>query len=85
MSFTEGVARMKRGDLVTLSAYGKQVKRASWIEHDDVGVITRLISYKNYVGYESCEYEVHWIKSRNKTRRWHHNRLNQRSDLKYAR
>tara|TARA_B100000214_G_C23874110_1_gene584068 strand:+ start:499 stop:741 length:243 start_codon:yes stop_codon:yes gene_type:complete len=75
---------MKRGDLVMLSAYGKQVKRASWIEHDDVGIITRVIMYKIGVGVDGTEYEVHWIKSRNKVRRWQHNRLNHRSDLKYA-
>ena len=75
---------MKRGDLVVLSAYGKKVKRAEWIQHDDVGIITRILPYKNYIGHDGCEYEVHWLKSRNSIRRWHHNRLNQRSDLKYA-
>ena len=75
---------MKKGDLVMLSAYGKRVGRASWIEHDDVGIITRVIMFKKGIGVEGTEYEVHWNKSRGKVRRWHHNRLNQRSDLKYA-
>jgi hypothetical protein len=83
MNSMEGIEKMKKGDLVMLSAYGKQVQRASWIEHDDVGIVTRVIMFKKGVGVEGTEYEVHWNKSRT-ILGWYHNRLNQRSDLKYA-
>lgn len=33
---------MKVGDLVTLSAYGKKVKRAGWVRDGDVGVIKEI-------------------------------------------
>ena len=78
---------MKIGDLVALSAYGKRVKRAAWIEHNDVGIIKRVLPYKKAVGVDGCEYEVHWCNSlwsRDGYYAWDHNRLNQRSDLKYA-
>ena len=33
---------MKVGDLVTLSAYGKKVKRTGWIKDGDIGIIQEL-------------------------------------------
>ncbi len=79
----EGTETMKIGDLVSLSAYGKQRKRAEWISRDDVGLIVREVSYKN--GWPP-DYEVRWLKSdwNSLSRRWHYERHNTRADLKYA-
>ena len=84
MSFMEE-NQMRIGDLVELSAYGKKVKRASWINTNDVGIITKIVRYKNYQGDQSEEYLIFWRDSRSNPRRWAHERHNQRSDLKYAR
>ncbi len=32
---------MKVGDLVTLSAYGKKVKRTGWVKEGDVGIVIK--------------------------------------------
>ena len=39
---------MQVGDLVTLSSYGKKVKRTGWIKDGDVGIIKRLLPYGAY-------------------------------------
>ena len=70
---------MKVGDLVTLSAYGKSVKRASWIGDDNFGLIIKVVPWGR-VG--DCDYIVRWQKP-TLNRRWHHERYNQRKDLKY--
>ena len=79
----EGTETMKIGDLVSLSAYGKQRKRAEWINRDDVGLIVKTISTAS--GWPP-DYEVRWMKSNwsTLTRRWHFERYNTRTDLKYV-
>ena len=74
---------MKVGDLVRLSSYGKQRKRAGWIKHDDVGIIVKKTGYMRYPD----EYLVEWQRSdwRTAFRRWTHERHNVRADLRYAR
>lgn len=49
---------MKIGDLVTLSAYGKKVKRTGWIKEGDVGII---INCKSMAGW--IDYKVMWSQS----------------------
>lgn len=39
---------MQVGDLVTLSSYGKKVKRTGWIKDGDVGIVKRLLPYGAY-------------------------------------
>lgn len=39
---------MKVGDLVTLSSYGKKIKRTGWVKNGDVGVIKALGAYGTY-------------------------------------
>ncbi len=74
--------RMKIGDLVELSAYGRQRKRADWIERGDIGIITRLVQYNSGYG---PDYIVNWVKSDHaKTKRWSFERANSRKDLKYV-
>ena len=79
----EGVKKMKIGDLVRLSAYGKSIKRAEWIDPNDVGLIIRIIKYSSpeYPPY----YEVKWRSSNYGPKRyWHWQRTNTRADLKYV-
>jgi hypothetical protein len=33
---------VKAGDLVTLSSYGKRVKRTGWVKEGDVGIIKKV-------------------------------------------
>ena len=75
---------MKIGDLVTLSAYGKKMKRAEWIEPGDVGIISKIRYWKAGNTPTACDYFVHWRKSDIKARYWHYERHNQRKDLKYV-
>ena len=78
---------MNVGDLVRLSAYGKQLRRSAWIKHDEVGIIVRKID--NFPGTYDPTYRVQWVKSDYKKRRkvyyWDARRDNDRKDLKYAR
>ena len=80
----EGTGIMKIGDLVKLSAYGKQRKRAGWIEKDDIGLIVKLIKYDR--GHWPDDYQVRWTRSDwlNTRRRWTHERNNTRRDLAYV-
>ena len=39
---------MQVGDLVTLSAYGKQRNRTGWVRHGDVGVIKNVGVWDTY-------------------------------------
>lgn len=79
---------MKVGDLVRLSAYGKQRKRAIWIDRDDVGIIVRVRSW----GSSGEDYRVKWVRSDYNERRgtagygsyWNWEEYNQRKDLMYA-
>ena len=74
---------MKVGDLVRLSAYGKQRKRASWIDPDDVGIVVKL---KHYSSNYPPEFRVKWVRSDyNRGYRWVHERDNHRKDLKHVR
>ena len=49
---------MKVGDLVTLSAYGKKIKRTGWVKEGDIGVITKC---KSVAGWDS--YTIMWNQS----------------------
>ena len=42
---------MQVGDLVTLSAYGKRVKRTGWIKDGDIGVITKTSTVSGWSSY----------------------------------
>tara|TARA_A100001011_G_C14165263_1_gene780032 strand:+ start:370 stop:606 length:237 start_codon:yes stop_codon:yes gene_type:complete len=46
---------MQVGDLVTLSAYGKKIKRTGWIKEGDVGIIKKVGPWSSY--------RVLWCKS----------------------
>tara|TARA_B100000282_G_scaffold276264_1_gene234235 strand:- start:254 stop:493 length:240 start_codon:yes stop_codon:yes gene_type:complete len=74
---------MKVGDLVTLSIYGSGVKRTSWVQIGDVGIVTKVL--KDWQG--NNKYAVRWVKSRFLTgiRSWHHALHFDRKDLKFAR
>ena len=42
---------MKVGDLVTLSAYGKKVKRTGWVKEGDIGIVVKdelRVGWTNY-------------------------------------
>ena len=74
---------MKVGDLVRLSAYGRQRKRAQWIGRDDVGLITRVVKYDNNNWPD--DFVVHWTKSEYRRHYpWGSERSNTRKDLKYV-
>ena len=49
---------MKVGDLVTLSAYGKKVKRTGWVKEDDIGII---IKHDTKCGW--ADYKIMWNQS----------------------
>tara|TARA_B100000963_G_scaffold360721_1_gene392726 strand:- start:125 stop:349 length:225 start_codon:yes stop_codon:yes gene_type:complete len=73
---------VKVGDLVTLSAHGKKLKRTSWVEPGDVGIL------KSVKGPGWVQYHVHWVKSDWERRRWTHFSCSHwfdRKDLKIAR
>ena len=81
--FVLGVKKMKVGDLVRLSAYGRARKRAEWIDRDDVGIIIKERIYSN--GEWPIEYQVLWSRSEwSRTRSWMFERSNTRKDLMYA-
>jgi len=72
---------MKVGDLVRLSAYGKDRRRADWIDSADVGII---VSEKVYDHYPN-DYIVQWTKSSwPPPHSWRYERCNPRKDLKYV-
>lgn len=42
---------MQVGDLVTLSAYGKKVKRTGWVKEGDIGIVVKdelRVGWTNY-------------------------------------
>ena len=39
---------MQVGDLVTLSSYGKRIKRTGWVKETDVGIIKKVGAYNTY-------------------------------------
>ncbi len=49
---------MKVGDLVTLSAYGKKVKRSGWVKEDDIGIIKEI---RGSAAWET--YRIFWNNS----------------------
>ena len=49
---------MKVGDLVTLSAYGKNVKRTGWVKEGDIGIVI-----KNELRAGWTNYKVMWNQS----------------------
>jgi len=68
---------VKVGDLVTLSAYGKNLKRTGWVQYGDIGIISK-VSNSTWMSYE-----VMWNRSR-----WNyfycHERSFDRKDLKFV-
>ena len=68
---------MKVGDLVTLSAYGKNVKRTGWVQPGDVGVIKKV---RNSIW---LTYEIMWNRSRWEYS-YHHQHCFDRRDLKFV-
>ena len=73
---------MRVGDLVKLSAYGRKRKRAEWINPSDIGLIIKVIKYKQPW---PDDYVVCWTKSDiSNLRRWAHERANTRRDLAYV-
>lgn len=80
---------MQLGDLVMLSAYGRNRKRAEWIEPDEIGIIVKV---RHWGGAHSAgqDYRVKWNRSDFKQKRsargyvWHWEEYNQRKDLKYV-
>ena len=80
---------MRVGDLVTLSSYGKKIKRTGWIKDGDVGVIVECRG-----PYFCGSYKVLWCKStyRHTQKRDYPTRSNyyywemslNRNDLKFA-
>ena len=75
---------MKIGDLVTLSARGKKLVRASWIDREDIGVIVKEKYWSNST---NSDFIVRWAKSQwaSVRHRWNYERYVSRADLKYAR
>ena len=49
---------MRVGDLVTLSAYGKNVKRTGWVKEGDVGIVI-----KNELRAGWMNYRIMWNQS----------------------
>ena len=49
---------MKVGDLVTLSAYGKKVKRTGWVKEGDIGIIV-----KDELSAGWTNYKIMWNQS----------------------
>ena len=39
---------MQVGDLVTLSSYGKKIKRTGWVRDNDVGIIKKVGPWDTY-------------------------------------
>jgi len=75
--------KMKIGDLVRLSAYGRKRRRAEWIGRDDLGLITKVVTYNNNEWPE--DYMVHWTQSEwSRARSWDYERSNTRKDLMYV-
>lgn len=73
---------MKIGDLVRLSAYGRQRKRANWIGREDIGLIIRVVEYSQTW---PDDFVVRWTKSEyNRRNPWGSERSNTRKDLMYV-
>ena len=80
---------MQVGDLVTLSSYGKKVKRTGWIRDGDVGIIKEVRG-----AYFCGSYKILWCNSvyRHSQKRDYHTRghyydwqlVFDRRDLKFA-
>ena len=68
---------MKVGDLVTLSAYGKNVKRTGWVQPDDVGIV-KEVRTSIYLTYK-----IMWNRSRWKYR-YDYQHCFDRRDLKFV-
>ncbi len=80
---------MKVGDLVTLSSYGKKIKRTGWVKDGDIGIV------KSVRGPSFCgTFRVLWCKSvfnqsskihyRTRGCYWDWNMAFDRRDLKFA-
>lgn len=71
---------MKVGDLVTLSAYGQNLKRTSWVAKDDVGLVSKTRRAWG-IPDGTLLYEVLWTKSAY-NRGWWQQKTFDRKDLK---
>ena len=74
---------MKVGDLVQLSAYGKKVKRTSWVSSDDVGILI-AVRQKHFRYYE-VRWALSGLYAHRNPRQWYHECLFDRRDLKMVR
>ena len=77
---------MQIGDLVTLSSYGKKIKRTGWIKDGDVGIIKSQGAYGTY-RILWCNSVYHHTTARSYTTRgsyWHWDKALDRRDLKFA-
>tara|TARA_R100001510_G_C7649752_1_gene207213 strand:+ start:1106 stop:1345 length:240 start_codon:yes stop_codon:yes gene_type:complete len=75
---------MKVGDLVTLSEYGRKLKRTGWVIRGDIGIIKKIRTPHLLTGFT-----VHWIKSNwppsNGGWAYSHEREFSRKDLRFVR
>ena len=77
---------MQVGDLVTLSSYGKKIKRTGWIKDGDVGIIKKVGTYDTY-RVLWCNSVFRHSQKRNYLTRgsyWDWNIALDRRDLKFA-
>ena len=80
---------MQVGDLVTLSSYGKKIKRTGWVKDGDVGIV-KSVRGANFCG----TFKILWCKSifKHSQKRdyitrgsyWDWNMAFDRRDLKFA-
>lgn len=84
---------MKVGDLVTLSAYGKKVKRTGWVKEGDIGVITKCKSMAGWYSYTIMwnqsitrpnAHHAYRVKYKTRGSSWDWSSTFDRRDLRYA-
>lgn len=51
---------MKVGDLVTLSAYGKKVKRTGWVKEGDIGIVVKDELRAGWTNYKIMWNQSQW-------------------------
>jgi len=77
---------MKVGDLVTLSSYGKKIKRTGWIKDGDVGIIKKVGPWDSYrilwcmSAYRHTQHRDYQTRGSY----WHWQKSFNRNDLKFA-
>lgn len=51
---------MKVGDLVTLSAYGKKIKRTGWVKEGDIGIVIKDELRAGWTNYKIMWNQSQW-------------------------